>query len=91
MLMKLKKNRKFKRCHEWKSILKVQKTVLDLQNSLFIYKIFANSKNYHAFQKMFVNFKNCPPNFQKLFSILEMFADSRKLFKYFTIFLNVCK
>ena len=30
------------------------KIVRDLQNSLFIHKIFADLKNDHAFQKMFV-------------------------------------
>ena len=36
----------------------------DLQNSLFIHKTFDDSKNDHAFQKMFVNFKNGSINFQ---------------------------
>ena len=41
------------------------KIVRDLQNSLFIQKMFADSKNDLAFQKMFMNFKNCSTHFQK--------------------------
>ena len=67
---------------------KNSKTDRDLQKSLFIHKMFAVSKNDHAFQKMFVKSKKVR-EFQKLFhkfpkkssSILEMCADSRKLFK----------
>ena len=33
---------------------KNSKIVHDLQNSLFIHKMFTDSKNDHAFQKMFV-------------------------------------
>ena len=33
------------------------KTVCNLQNNLFIHKMFANWKNDHAFQKMFVKSK----------------------------------
>ena len=36
---------------------KKSKTVYDLQNSLFIHNMFADSKNDHAFQKMFIKSK----------------------------------
>ena len=36
---------------------KNSKTVRDLQNSLFIHKMFADSKDDHAFQKIFVKSK----------------------------------
>ena len=45
----------FKKCP------KFLKTVRELQRSLLIQKMFANSENIHAFQKMFVNSKKNPP------------------------------
>ena len=76
----------YKKCTWNANYPKNSKTICDLQDSLLIHKMFADSKNDNAFSKSLLNQKNVC-EFQKLFhqtipkersSILEMFAYSRK-------------
>jgi hypothetical protein len=72
MSMKFNKISPIQKCSWIEKYSKNSKTVRDLQNSLPVHKMFADSKDDHAFQKMFVkskkmfvNFTNCSNNFQK--------------------------
>ena len=88
MLMKLNKILPIQKCSWIGKYPKISKIVRDLQNSLFINRMFVDSKMIMHFEKYMLNQqKNC--EFQILFhqfpkqclSILEMFTDSRLLLK----------